>query len=238
MKKGILLLLFIAYNLSFIYGQTAADSLVNKCINALGGKAKLESIHTLFEEGTYDAGGNLIPVKNWMENDKASRSESVVNGMTGYTIMRNDSGWSFDPTFGETAPQPLTQSQVKQSQFGLDIQSPLLNYKQKGYSLNYLGVTDELDGSDAYKLELVVNDSLAVTYYIDPDSYLTICAKTREIVNGRTQTNSTYYSDYQKTPEGYIFPMETGGVKYKTIKVNPVIAKSVFMPGKATANHT
>lgn len=230
--KGFLISSFIVYSLSLVNAQTKADSIAAKCVDALGGKAKLESIHSLYKEGTYDASGNLIVIKSWAVNNKDARSESMVNGMTNYTIIRNDSGWFFSPESGQTVPEPLTSSTVKQSQFGLNIQCPLLNYKQKGYTLTYLGIDDELDGSDAYKLLLKVNDSLLVTYYVDPDSYLIICAKTTEVIDGRTRTSSTFYSDYEKTPDGYWFPMETGGVKYKTIKVNPTIDPSLFKPGK------
>lgn len=232
MKKAFLSISLITIHCSLLLAQTKADSIAAKCVDALGGKAKLESIHSIYQEGTYDASGNLILVKNWAVNNKETRSESVVNGMTNYTIIRNDSGWFFDPGSGQTSPEPLTSSTVRQSQFGLNIQCPLLNYKQKGYTLKYLGIDDELDGSDAYKLLLKVKDSLMVTYYIDPDSYFIICSKTQKIADGRTETGRTFFSDYEKTPDGYVFPMEIGGVKYKIIKVNPTIDPSLFKPGK------
>ncbi|HXB12310.1 MAG TPA: hypothetical protein VNZ45_10010, partial [Bacteroidia bacterium] len=214
----------------------SADDVVNKCLDALGGKEKLSSINNIYEEGSTDANGTTIHIKIWIINKKESRGQNEFNGMTTYTIITNDSGWSFNPRRGQKQAEPLTHDVVRRAQFGLDIQSPLLNYKDKGYTINFLGKDDEVDGSDTYKLELKVSDSLIVTYYIDPDSYFIMRIKTKTIANGRTTTRSNDYSDYQKNAEGYTFPMEIGSgrgqTKYTLIKVNTDIDPSLFRPWK------
>ena len=227
-------LLTFSFSLS-AYAQSA-DSIINKCINALGGKEKLSTINTIYQEGTSDANGNTIHTKRWAINNKYVRVQSEINGMTNYTIFRTDSGWSYNPRRGQKQAEPLTHDAVRRALFGMDIQSPFLNYKQKGYTIKYLGKDDEIDGADTYKLELKVNDSLIVTYYVDPDSYFVMRTKTRSIANGRSSSYTTDYSDYQKNFDGYIFPMEVGSgrgqTKYTLIKVNGDIDMSLFRPGK------
>lgn len=227
-KRVFLPLVFILYTL-YSNGQTA-DDIINKCLNALGGKEKVSSINSVYKEGTADAGGAQIKVRYWAVNKASSRFESEFSGMKSYNIVRNDSGWFYNPRRGQRQAEPMTADAVKHAQFGLDIQNPLLNYKEKGYTAKYLGIDDELDGSDAYKLELRINDGYSVTYYVDPDSYLIICTRTKETVNGRTSVSSMFYSNYQKTSDGYVFPMEVGRTKYSVIKVNTDIDKSIFSP--------
>jgi hypothetical protein len=228
-------LFLITYPLSLIHAQTS-DSIINKCLDALGGKAKLSTINNIYEEGSTDANGTTIHIKNWVINRKAVRGQNEFNGMTTYTIITNDSGWTFNPRRGQKQAEPLTHDAVKRAQFGLDIQSPLLNYRDKGYTIKYLGKDDEVDGSDTYKMELKVSDSLIMTYYIDPNSYFIMRIKTKTIENGRTTTRNTDYSDYQKNADGYIFPLEVGSgrgqTKYTLVKVNTDIDPNLFRPGK------
>lgn len=228
-KSNLLLLSVIFLNLHSLCAQTA-DDIINKCLDASGGKEKISSIQSVYKEGTSDAGGAEIKVKYWAINKTSSRFESEFGGMKTYSIVRNDSGWFYNPRRGQKQAEPMTADAVKHAQFGLDIQSPLLNYKEKGYSVRYLGVDDELDGSDAYKLELTVNPNLSITYYIDPDSYFIFCTRTKESVNGRTSVSKAFYSNYKKTTDGYVFPMEVGRTKYSLIKVNTDIDKTLFYP--------
>jgi outer membrane lipoprotein-sorting protein len=227
--KNISILFLLTFNFAFAQAQTA-DDIIDKSLDAVGGKDKLASIKTLYKEGTINARGNIIQMKSWNVNKADMRAENVVGGMMSYTIIRTDSGWSYSPRRGQKTPEPLTRDAVKLAQFGLDIQSPLLNYKEKGYTLKYLGKSDEVDGSDAYKLELTVNDSLRVTYFIDPDSYFIMRTKTISKQNGRTNTSISDYSNYHKTADGYTFPMQLNNIKYSLIKVNGDMDPSLFVP--------
>lgn len=219
----------LVFSFSLVQAQSA-DELINHMLDAVGGKDKLATIKTVYKEGTADARGNIIQVKSWNINKVEMRSESVTNGMISYTIIRTDSGWSYNPRRGQRAPEPLTRDAIKLAQFGLDIQSPFLNYKDKGYTLKYLGKSDEVDGSDAYKLELTVSDSLRITYFIDPDSYFIMRTKIISKQNGRTNTAISDYSNYHKTADGFTFPMQLNNIKYSLIKVNSDMDPNLFVP--------
>ncbi len=225
----LLLLLLTALNL---FAQTA-DEIAGKCIDAIGGKDKLKTVKTLYMEGDIDASGQQIQVKNWWINNTALRTEYIVMGMTGYTIVTKDSGWSYSPFAGQKSAEPLTGDMVKQLQVELDIQSPLLDYKSKGYKLTYEG-KDDIEGSDVYKLELTVNDSMTITYFIDPASYYIVRQKTKGKVDGKEEDEQEDFSNYQKSPDGFVFPMnessQSGDVKWTVIKVNGDVDPNLFKP--------
>ncbi|HXB12723.1 MAG TPA: hypothetical protein VNZ45_12095, partial [Bacteroidia bacterium] len=86
----------------------------------------------------------------------------------------------------------------------------------------------------AYKLELVVNDSLTTTYFIDPTTYYIMREKTKTKANGKEEEGQEDFSNYQKTADGYVFPMnssgENGQVKFTVIKVNTDMDASLFKP--------
>ena len=169
-----------------------------------------------------------------MVNKKFQRVEFSFGGMTGFSILRSDSGWNFMPFQGQTKPEPATADEVKKSQEQLYLTDAFINYKEKGYKVTYEG-KDETEGSEAYKLKVIVSDSISETYYIDPDTYFVIQVKTKATQNGKVIEETETRSDYKKTPDGYIFPMESnssgqGDMKTYVLKVNAPIDDKIFSP--------
>jgi len=151
MKKTLLLVANMLLMITFLHAQTA-DDIINKYIDAMGGKDKLAALKTLYLEGSIDASGQKLSIKTWFINKKAMRSEVGINGMTIYSVVTKDSGWSFNPLMGQKEAEPMTPDQVKSAQTEFDIEGTLVNYKDKGYKVNYEG-KDDVDGTEAYKLE-------------------------------------------------------------------------------------
>ena len=238
MKKTLTLLTALLGACSLMSAQTA-DDIINKNITAMGGLDKLNSIKTVYEEDSLFAGGAKLPVRVWQIDKKAQRAEFSFNGMTGYQIMRNDSGWSFLPFQGQTTPEPMTSDQVKKGQQDLYITDAFINYKDKGYKVTFEG-KDETEGSESYKIKVTITDSISETYYIDPDTYYVIQVKTKATVNGKSVESTETRSDYKKTADGYVFPMETnssdqGDIKIYVLKVNSAIDNKTFSPSVKVA---
>jgi|SRR6185312_1035491 len=231
MKKTLLsLACLLAASVSF--AQTA-DDIINKYADAIGGRDKLAAIKNIYMEGTVDANGQQIVIKDWKVLKKCSRAEFTLMGMTGYSIVTTDSGWNFSPFQGQKVAEPMTADMVKRAQVDLNSVDPLVDYKEKGYKVAYKG-KDDVDGSDAYKLELTISDSNVQTYFLDPTTYYIMRVKSKEIVNGKTQEGQQDFSNYQKTSDGYVFAMSAGGdggsVKFTSIKVNTDMDPSLFVP--------
>lgn len=231
MKKSILLFTCLFSGAAF--AQTA-DDIINKYADAIGGKDKLKAIKTIYMEGTVDAQGQQVVVKEWKVIKTATRSEFTVMGMTAYSIVTKDSGWSFSPFMGQKVAEPMTADMVKRAQVDINSLDPLIDYKDLGYKVAFKG-KDDVDGTDAYKLELTVSDSNTETYFIDPSTYYIMRIKSKQIVNGKTQEGQEDFSNYQKTPEGYVFPMsansgDQGTVKFTAVKINTDMDSSLFKP--------
>jgi hypothetical protein len=234
-KLFICLSLFTIHSSLFTLCQAqTADEIINKYIDAMGGMAKLSSIKTVYMEDSINACSMKIPLKIWIENNKAMRAEFTVSGMTGYQIMRTDSGWGFNPMAGQKQAEPVTKDEVKKGIPDLDINHTLVNYKAKGYKAAYEG-KDNAEGTDAYKIKITISDSASETYFIDPDTYYIIQIKEKKTENGKVMEETATLNDYKKTPDGYIFPMETtsanmGDMKTYTIKVNTTFDDKLFRP--------
>ena len=239
MKQYLLIsLLLIGLFLSFGFKNTAkhpaddkhtADEIINDYITAMGGAQKLASINNIYMEGEVNINGGKRQTRKWIVNKKAMRNEFTFSGITSYTIVRTDSGWNYSPNRGRKKPEPLTAAAVASNQPNLDIEGPLVNYKAKGFKVSYEG-TDEIEGTEAYKIEEKLSDSLTKTFYIDPDSHFIMRVRTKSSMAGRVTTSATDYSNYTKTTDGYVFPMESGNVKYTLVKVNTDINDNLFRP--------
>jgi hypothetical protein len=79
-----------------------------------------------------------------------------------------------------------------------------VDYKAKGYTLDYLG-TEDVDGTEAHKLR-VTRPNGDVTYvYLDPDYFLEVRAVNRRIEHGVPNETVIDYGDYEKV-NGVYFP--------------------------------
>jgi hypothetical protein len=235
MKKTILYLLIVVLSFSISKAQTATD-IINKYINAMGGKDKLLSIKNVYMEGSMDANGSQLNIKYWIINKKSVRYEYTVNGMTSYNIITNDSGWVFSPMMGQKQAEPMTPALVRSSQPELDPEGLLLNYNTNGYKVDLKG-KDDVDGTPAFKINEKITDSLTNIYYIDTATYYILRITTKATVDGKQIDMSRDLSNYQKTPDGYTFPMSMGlgmmmggQVKFTSVKVNTDIDPNLFKP--------
>ncbi len=59
----------------------SADMIINKYLDAIGGKEKWESIHTLYMEGSLLVRGQKIASKTWIVNNTATRNESILTDL-------------------------------------------------------------------------------------------------------------------------------------------------------------
>ena len=175
--------------------------------------------------------GAEITITTSQIDQKAYRTDIAVMGMNGYTFFTTTEGWMFMPFQGQTVPEPMTPEDVKMSQDKLDIQNDFISYVESGKKLEDLG-SDEVDGTECFKLKLTDKDGTETTYFIQKDSYLLLKETTKMTSNGQEMENSVTYSNYVKTPEGILFAMnmatQQGDMEITKIEVNPTIDEEIF----------
>lgn len=145
-------------------GQTA-DDVIAKHVAATGGIDNWRKIKTMKKNGIRLSRGVEIPVTVTIAQGKGMRMESTTNGMTSYTIITDKEGWTFNPR-NQQKPDALPAETVKLAQDRLDIQGPLIDYREKGYKIVYLG-TDDVEGTECYKLKVNMPSGKEETVYIE-----------------------------------------------------------------------
>jgi hypothetical protein len=194
------------------YAQTA-EEIVAKHIEARGGKDRLQSINSIYIEGVaVRADGTTIEAKLWKVYDRLFRQEVTIGTSSVTTIVTPGRGWvSNQQTNGAFKPLPYDQLKALKPQ--IDPAGPLADYAAKGDRVDLEG-RDTIRGIPCYRIRLSCPMGQSVMYYIDAKTYYIVRETGKAGMMCAVLENNTTpggdicidFSDYKKTPEGYIFP--------------------------------
>ena len=233
-KMGLALLLTVT-SIYVSRAQTStptADEIVNKYVEAIGGKDKLEQIKTKYIESTTQVMGNEGPSTVTIVDGVGSKTVSEVNGQSFIQVFTTKGGWQVNPYAGAATPTPLPDEVYKQGKSSIDITGPLYNYATKGNKVELLGK----EGND-YKLKVTTKDSVEATIFIDGTTNYMSKILTTGTAMGQTMEITTTFSNYIKDDQGRVFAhtidISYGGqfnltINIKKIEINKTIDPSIF----------
>ena len=230
------LIMMLSAALAALSGSASAmtaEELVAKNLEARGGAAKLRAITTIHTVGKVRAGGGLdAKVEAWAVAPESFRGEFSMQGMTAVQAWDGREAWSISPFGGRREPQRLSPDDAKAMIEQSDIAGPLVDYQAKGNKIEYLG-TEDIDGTDAYKLRVTLKNGDTKVLYLDPDAFLEIRVVNHRTVRGQEEVSTTDLGEYEKV-DGMYFPFESGASHLDKVELNQPIDPKVFaFPGGA-----
>jgi hypothetical protein len=195
------------------------DDIINKNIEAVGGKEVLSKITSATFQGIYDMMGLMSASMTIIVNGKGYKSMNNLYGKDFIECITDTGGWRLNPTTGLTSPQAIPADERKPMRVLLYIAGPLVDYKDKGYSAELAG-REDVAGQSNYKVHLFDHEGTDVVYYIDPQTYLVSKTVTTLKVTGQPDVTTTEtYSDYRKTDIGYTMAnRDTTTKSYSTLE--------------------
>ncbi|HRO47903.1 hypothetical protein [Agriterribacter sp.] len=197
---------FISIMAIHIQAQTV-DELQTSYIKALGGKETLSSLKNIFVEVNMEVMGMQMPAKQWIIYGIASRQEVAFQGQKMITFIAKDKGWMINPLMGSTEARPIPDDAIKAAEGTLIAGSELTDYKTRGFTAVYEG-KDTVNNIAAHKI-ILSRENYESTFYLDPNSYYVIRNVVKTEVDQQPVTQTTDFSDYRKTPEGFVFAYNT-----------------------------
>jgi len=218
-----------------VYAQTV-DELIEKNLNAHGGLAKLKEIQSMRMTGKMTLHqGMEAPIVFQKKRPHFIRIEFTVGGVTGIQAYDGRTAWAQMPFMGIKDAQKMPQEEAEDLIEEADFDGPLVDYKQKGHTVELLGKED-VEGSEAYKLKLTLRDGKVRYIYLDAETGLEV--KLTSIIKREGIENSvdTFFSDYKEV-EGLIFPFafqvklkDQPGPQYilDKVELNPQLDDSLF----------
>jgi len=198
-------LLLTAASAAFAY---TADELAAKNVAAKGGAEKLAALHSLRLTGKMLVNGDTLQLGYvaTLQRPDSARFEATLQGLTLIQAYDGTQGWKVNPFRGRKDPEKMSADDARElSEDAADFTGPLVDWRAKGYKLDYLG-TEDVDGTDAYKLR-VTRPNGDITYvFLDPDYFLEIRTITRRIQHGVPSETVTDYGDYEQV-NGVYYPL-------------------------------
>jgi len=212
------------------------DAIVAKNLAAKGGAAKLESVQAMKQTAHVTFQGMTGTITIYGKRPNLVRQELSLNGQVIVNAFDGTTAWSINPFRGSPDPVAVSGAQADDIRMQSDFDSPLVNYKAKGSTLEFVG-TEPVGARKAYHLKLTTREGRVQQIFIDVDTNLEM-----KIV-GEAQTGSieNELSDYRdvnglKLP----FSMRTmsggaviGQIVVDTIELNPKIDDTLFKMPKA-----
>jgi uncharacterized membrane protein YkoI len=232
MKNLIILGIFILAMVlvQFVQAQTV-DEIIDKYIGEMGGKEKLISLKTVKMEGTMSTQGVELNLTSTKSQGIGIRLDIEVMGSSNYQVADTKKGSAFWPVRGMTAPEDMDADQYKSAQNQMDIQGALLNYKEKGTTVEFVG-KENIDGAEAYNLKITFKNGVKTNYFIDAKTLRLIKSSSRQNVNGEEIDVATTFSDHKQNADGYWFPYSVstmnGTIIYEKISTNIPVDESIY----------
>lgn len=198
-----LLLLFLSLMTGFFsYGQTV-DEVIDRHIQAIGGKEKLAAINSVLLDNTMQLMGNESQGKVTILNGRGYRIEFDYTGSAVVQVYTDKNGWEQTPMTG-SAPQALPDEMYKNGEETVYI-FPLLNFAEHGAKAELLGQED-VGTVKAYKIKITNKEGKTSIYYIDTTNYYLIQTIRSSEFMGSTIDLITSYSDFKTEENGIVLP--------------------------------
>jgi hypothetical protein len=240
-RKTFALLLVAGLAGAAVRAQTA-DEIINKHLQARGGKDKIKAVQSERMTGKMVAQGMEAPVVMELARPNKLRMEFTIQGMTGIQAYDGKAGWSVMPFMGKTDPEAMSADEIKQTEDQADLDGPLVDYKEKGNQVELVGKED-VEGTPAYKLKVTKKDGDVVNIYIDAEQYMQIKESGKVTIRGQEIESETTFGDF-KPVDGVIYPFSIESkakgapsgmsITVTKIDVNPTLDAARFaMPAAA-----
>jgi outer membrane lipoprotein-sorting protein len=185
--------------------EMTVDRLLGLHFEAKGGLERIKSIKTARMGGKLIMGpGNEAPFKMIFKRPSKIRTEFTVQGMVGIQAYDGKSGWALMPFLGIDKPTPANETQMQSLRDTADLDGPLVDWRQKGSSLDYLG-QEEVGGKKVHKLQITRKNGETRMIYLDSETYLLVRQESTANIQGRETEIETIFSDY-KSVEGVWMP--------------------------------
>src|SRR5262249_45969418 len=164
------------------------------------------------------------------------RSETTLQGLTAIQAYDGAEGWSVQPFQGRRDPQKTPAENLKSVAQEADFEGPLVRWKEKGHTVEYLG-TEDVDGTPAHKVRVNLKDGDVKFLYLDPDYFLTIRETAISKVRGAEEIRETDLGSYEQVAGVWMpFSVESGPpgrprgirVTFERAEVNVEVDDAVF----------
>ncbi len=202
-----------------------AKELIKKNLEAMGGKDKIENVKTMKATGKALAQGMEFPFVMQQTRPNLMRLDVTVMGMEMIQAYDGNQGWAINPMMGSQNAEPMGELENKSFKMQSDMDGLLLNYKDKGYTVEYVGEAD-VEGTAAYQLKLDTHMDIVIDMFFDKEYFLVIKQSSTTNWEEKVIESDTFMSDFQEVGDGLVIPFSIETRMGETV-VNQIVLETV-----------
>lgn len=243
--KKLSLLLVVVFLASFSIKAQTADEILDTYFENIGGKENFQKLKGLKFTITANAGGMIIPAEMISLKNGNSLVKYQLQGMTMHdNVFDGETLWKTNQM--NMKAEKSTKEDTDNYKLAInDFPEPFLNYKEKGYQVNFEG-KETIDGTETFKIkltkkQLTINgkkeDDISY-FYFDTENFVPIASES-EMKYGPAKgiIMLETFSDYQEVDGLYFAHSIKQGVKGQPssmtmvidkIELNPTIDNKIF----------
>ena len=203
------------------------DELVAKNIEAKGGAEAVHALQSLRRTGTLlvNEGKIRLAYTQTKKRPLEVRTEATLQGMTAIQSFDGKEGWQISPFQGRKDPERMSADDVKALMEDAEMDGPLVDWKEKGSTIEYIG-REDVDGTSAYKIKVTRKNGDINFVYLDPDHFLEIRILTQRVQQGALVETETDLGDYEKVNGVFVPTSVDAGGKGDSDKQKIIIDKA------------
>ena len=214
-RAGFCAVALILVSASAHSAEMSADELIANFQEARGGADAWKAVKTVQMSGNMSMGPMQAPFRLQFKRDNRVRMEFDMQGMTIIQAFDGSQGWAVMPMLGKTDPEPMSESELKDVKDMADFDGALVDYQKKGHKVSVAGL-EEVEGTSAWRLDVVKADGDQQTWWLDAEYFLPIKTAGKTERMGQMVDVTTTIGDYKEV-DGLMFAfsltnsMEMGG---------------------------
>ncbi len=225
--------------------DTDLDTVLAGYLETIGGQAAIDNTNSVSASGklVFPGGMEAPFTLKFLPKAQKMRMDFEFQGMQAVSAYDGAQGWSVMPFMGKTTAEPMADDQLKQARDQADFFGPLVNHKDKGHTLELVGVTD-IEGTEAYHIKATKANADVEDWYLDTEYYLPFRVEAVATMMGQEVATTTTLGDYKEV-DGLLLPYSIQvnfgndaqqGIVIEAMQLNPDIDASIFdMPATPPA---
>jgi hypothetical protein len=211
------------------------EEILDGYYQSIGGEKTWQSLHTIKYTGSMYTQDATFKTAALYKRPDLCRIDFQAGRL--YFIEAFDGTLPWQMNSGtRSGPSILKGKRAKEMIDTCDFDGPLVDHKEKGHEIKYLGIEEEQDRW-AYLLEVKTKTGNTDNYYLDIQTFLPFMVKGSTTIQDKVVNTTIHLGEYMEIgditiPFSYKFIVDenplTETLKIKTVEINPEIEDDMF----------
>lgn len=187
--------------------ELTAEQVVEKHIEAIGGREKWSAVKTMKVTGEYEGFSKTSNFTIWRKRPGMFRVEYRLLNFDITRAYDGNEAWWVNPMFRAPKPAPIPSPQANRTKRDAIFDNALIDWKEKGVKVKLEGL-EKVEGEDHYKLTIDFGEDVpGETWFIHASTFLKTLVHGEGYEYNRPSPLQEFLTDYREV-NGLMIPFQ------------------------------